>query len=48
VLLLDEGLAVRYVNPAGENLLAVSLRIGGRQAVVRACVHLSGDPAGSV
>ena len=26
VLLLDEGLVVRYVNPAGENLLAVSLR----------------------
>ena len=24
VLLLDEELAVRYVNPAGENLLAVS------------------------
>ena len=26
VLLLDAGLVVRYVNPAGENLLAVSLR----------------------
>ncbi|WP_153148036.1 nitrogen regulation protein NR(II) [Dechloromonas sp. H13] len=26
VLLLDEGLVVRYVNPSGENLLAVSLR----------------------
>jgi two-component system nitrogen regulation sensor histidine kinase GlnL len=26
VLVLDEGLVVRYVNPAGENLLAVSLR----------------------
>lgn len=26
VLMLDEGLVVRYINPAGENLLAVSLR----------------------
>jgi len=26
VLLLDDGLIVRYINPAGENLLAVSLR----------------------
>ena len=26
VLLLDEGLVVRYDNPSGENLLAVNLR----------------------
>ena len=39
VLLLDEELAVRYVNPAGENLLAVSLRtVAGKPlAAVCAC-----------
>ena len=26
VLLIDDGLLVRYINPAGENLLAVSSR----------------------
>jgi two-component system nitrogen regulation sensor histidine kinase GlnL len=41
VLLLDDGLAVRYVNPAGENLLAVSLRtVAGKPF---GGMHLSGN-----
>ena len=37
VLLLDEGLVVRYVNPAGENLLAVSLRAVAGKPLATVC-----------
>ncbi len=37
VLLLDAGLIVRYVNPAGENLLAVSLRAVAGKPLAAVC-----------
>jgi len=37
VLLIDEGLLVRYVNPAGENLLAVSNRSVAGKALKHLC-----------
>jgi two-component system nitrogen regulation sensor histidine kinase GlnL len=37
VLLIDEGQAIRYINPAGENLLA--------SAVARSSASLCGVPA---
>jgi len=37
VLLLDDDLAVRYVNPAGENLLAVSLRTAAGKPLAAVC-----------
>ena len=37
VLLLDERLTVRYLNPAGENLLAVSLRAATGKPLAAVC-----------
>ena len=37
VLVLDAGLLVRYVNPAGENLLAVSLRTSAGKPLSALC-----------
>jgi len=37
VLLIDEGLLVRYINPAGENLLAVSSRSAAGKALKTVC-----------
>jgi two-component system nitrogen regulation sensor histidine kinase GlnL len=37
VLMLDEGLVVRYINPAGENLLAVSLSVVGGKPLAALC-----------